>query len=304
MNSLQLFEIFNSLRLPGPGGRADDQPDRLLHPPDPGHDPHGDQAARGRGPGVLRACAPARGDRRPALRRRDAGGRGGRAQGAPLPDAGDGRRRGPPLRRPLPLAAVLGPHRATSRSWSSWPAPSSAAMFGYRDSNFTIAEGATRAGRRRGRPDDAARGLHRHLRHDDRRPDRLRQQGHRLQGRPGDRPARASGSTTRYRYGGTTFYQAFFGSAAVMTIKDEAGKALVSRGHPVRVAGRRRRAAARPSTRVPNSDQVVWVIGTTGGADPAIKPGQVEVQVYNAGESAPVDDQGHRPGHGDHRRPA
>lgn len=92
-----------------------------------------------------------------------------------------------------------------------------------------------------------------------------------------------------YRYGGTTFYQASFGSAAVMTIKDAAGTELVSQGIPFewQVTAQERPLAIYP---VPNSDQVLWIMGTTGGSDPVVKPGQVEVQVFNSGESTPVDD--------------
>lgn len=93
-----------------------------------------------------------------------------------------------------------------------------------------------------------------------------------------------------YRYGGTTFYQASFGSAAVMTIKDAAGTELTAaQGIPFewQVTAQERPLAIYS---VPNSDQVLWIMGTTGGSDPQVKPGQVEVQVYNSGESTAVDD--------------
>ncbi len=92
-----------------------------------------------------------------------------------------------------------------------------------------------------------------------------------------------------YHYEGTTFYQASFGSAAVMTIKDAAGKVVTSEGIPFewQVGTQQRGLAIYP---IPNSDRVVWIMGTTGGSDPQVKPGQVEVQVYNSGQSTPIDD--------------
>jgi cytochrome c biogenesis protein len=91
-----------------------------------------------------------------------------------------------------------------------------------------------------------------------------------------------------YRYGGTTFYQSSFGSAAVMTFKDAAGKVIASEGVPYEwQVGSDSHPLAIYS--VPDSDKVVWIVGTTGGSDPRIKPGQVEVQVYNSGDTAPIE---------------
>ena len=38
------------------------------------------------------------------------------------------------------------------------------------------------------------------------------------------------------------------------------------------------------------------MIGTLGGGDPTVKPGQMQVELYNSGDGTPVDIQGHRPG--------
>ena len=234
MDTLPAVRDLQLARLPDPRRRADDQPDRLLDPPDPGHGADGDQAARGRGAGVLRARAAARGDRRPPVGGRDRGRRGGRPARAPLPDAAHGprRRRRPPLRRPLPLAVVLGPVRPPRDRGASSPARSSAAC-------SATATRTSRSPRAPPAPSARTPGCQLQLLDftdsydtDHRRPHRLREPGDRAQERAGDRPPRRCASTTRCRYDGTTFYQASFGSAAVMTIKDEAGKALATEGIP------------------------------------------------------------------------
>jgi cytochrome c biogenesis protein len=160
--------------------------------------------------------------------------------------------------------------------------------FGYRDSNFTIAEGATRDASL------AEAGLSMKLVD-------FADSYDTTTGAPTDYVSKVivykDGQeidrhelrvNDPYRYGGTTFYQASFGSAPVMTIKDESGKVLASEGIPYewQVGSDEHPLAIYP---VPNSDKVVWIVGTTGGADPKIKPGQVEVQVYNSGDSTPVD---------------
>jgi cytochrome c biogenesis protein len=73
-----------------------------------------------------------------------------------------------------------------------------------------------------------------------------------------------------------------------MTIKDEAGAVVTNEGIPFEW---RVNADQRPLAiySLPNSDLVIWVLGTTGGSDPRIKPGQVEVQVYRSGETTPIE---------------
>ena len=91
------------------------------------------------------------------------------------------------------------------------------------------------------------------------------------------------------RYGETTFYQAFFGSAAAMTVTDAEGKTLVSQGVPL---AWRTTADNRPvgSFTIPGTDYVGWVIGTLGSGDTVIKPGQMQVELYTAGEGGKVAD--------------
>jgi cytochrome c biogenesis protein len=91
------------------------------------------------------------------------------------------------------------------------------------------------------------------------------------------------------RYDGLNFYQASYGAAAVMTIKDAAGKQLASEGIPFesyRMNGQDRSIGIYS---VPNTDYTLYIYGTSGGASDPVKPGQVEVQVYNSGESAPIE---------------
>jgi cytochrome c biogenesis protein len=92
------------------------------------------------------------------------------------------------------------------------------------------------------------------------------------------------------RYGDTTFYQAFFGASAVMTVKDAAGTTLVSEGVPL---AWRTTADDRPigSFNIPGTDYVGWVIGTLGNGDSTIKPGQMQVELFTAQDGTQVASQ-------------
>jgi cytochrome c biogenesis protein len=98
-----------------------------------------------------------------------------------------------------------------------------------------------------------------------------------------------------YRYGATSVYQAFFGAAAVVTVKDAAGNTLLAEGVPL---AWRTTADNRPvgSITVPGVKNVIWLVGTLGSGDRMIKPGQIQVELYSAGEAnqiaAEVVDQG------------
>jgi cytochrome c biogenesis protein len=89
------------------------------------------------------------------------------------------------------------------------------------------------------------------------------------------------------RYGESTFYQSFFGAAAVMTVTDAQGKTLVSQGVPL---AWRTTADNRPvgSFSIPGTDYVGWVIGTLGSGDTLIRPGQMQVELYGAGSGGQV----------------
>ncbi|MCJ7710022.1 MAG: cytochrome c biogenesis protein ResB [Chloroflexi bacterium] len=90
-----------------------------------------------------------------------------------------------------------------------------------------------------------------------------------------------------YRYGDLTFYQAFFGAAAVMKIEDAAGEVLYSGGVPL---AWRTNADNRPvgSFTVPGAGEVIWLVGTLGGGDATIKPGQIQAELYTAGEGSQI----------------
>jgi cytochrome c biogenesis protein len=93
------------------------------------------------------------------------------------------------------------------------------------------------------------------------------------------------------RYNDVTFYQAGFGSAAAVTIKGEDGAVLLAEGLPYDWSIT---AEERPLAiwSVPDSDKTLWILGTTGSSDPRIKPGQVEVQVWQHGQdNAPIAQQ-------------
>jgi cytochrome c biogenesis protein len=92
------------------------------------------------------------------------------------------------------------------------------------------------------------------------------------------------------RYGDTTFYQAFFGSAADMTVADASGKTLVSEGVPL---AWRTNADNRPvgSFSIPGTNYVGWVVGTLGNGDSTIQPGQMQIQLYTADGGQPIAQQ-------------
>ena len=93
------------------------------------------------------------------------------------------------------------------------------------------------------------------------------------------------------RYGDLTFYQASYGSAAQMTIKDAKGNVLTSEGVPFSWSlNQGNRTLGKLS--VPGTTYTLWIIGTGGDSDTRVRPGQVEVQVFNSGaaSSTPIDD--------------
>ncbi len=154
------------------------------------------------------------------------------------------------------------------------------AMFGYRDSGFTIAEGSTL-------PVAADAGLSLQLIDFTDTYDTAT-------GMPKDYASKVvlykdgtevARHTIRVNdplhYGDTTFYQAFFGSAAVLTVKDSSGKTLVSEGVPLAWTTA---ADDRPigSFTIPDTNYVGWVVGTLGASDTQIQPGQMQLELYTA----------------------
>ena len=90
------------------------------------------------------------------------------------------------------------------------------------------------------------------------------------------------------RYEGMTFYQAFYGTAAAMSVADAGGTVVFEEGVPL--AWSTDDGARRVGTFVlPSAGLTVWVVGTAGPNDPVVKPGQMRVEVYqSSGSGTPV----------------
>ena len=87
------------------------------------------------------------------------------------------------------------------------------------------------------------------------------------------------------RYGDMSFYQAFYGPAALMTVSNSGGTQLASGGVPLAwdaPDGQRQMG----SLTLPDQGLTAWVIGTTGPDDPIVKPGQVHLEIYSTSNSA------------------
>jgi cytochrome c biogenesis protein len=85
------------------------------------------------------------------------------------------------------------------------------------------------------------------------------------------------------RYGDTTFYQSGFGQAVRLTVKDQAGNVIASEGVPMdwQLTAEERALGIFP---VPATGETLWILGTTGGTDLRVKPGQVLLQLYPSGQ--------------------
>jgi cytochrome c biogenesis protein len=90
------------------------------------------------------------------------------------------------------------------------------------------------------------------------------------------------------RYEELSFYQSFYGPAALMRVADADGTVLYSDGVPLAWGsvddGRRVGTFTTPAR-----DMVVWILDTLGGDDPLVKPGQVRVETYRASTGDPID---------------
>ncbi|MEK6719438.1 MAG: cytochrome c biogenesis protein ResB [Chloroflexota bacterium] len=91
------------------------------------------------------------------------------------------------------------------------------------------------------------------------------------------------------RAGDVTFYQSFYGAAAVMTVADPTGRVVFDRGVPLEWA------TSDDKYRVgqiilPDAGLTAYVVGATSGeVDPRIKPGQMQIEVYRSGlEGEPI----------------
>jgi len=89
------------------------------------------------------------------------------------------------------------------------------------------------------------------------------------------------------RFEDVSFYQAFFGPAAVVTVKDASGKILFSKGVPL--AWTSSNGGNKVGTfSIPGQNLAVWVVATTGPNDPSVKPGQVAIELYASDTGNPI----------------
>jgi cytochrome c biogenesis protein len=89
-------------------------------------------------------------------------------------------------------------------------------------------------------------------------------------------------------YDGVTFYQSFFGPAAVMHVSDASGAEVYDRGVPLLWSsddGTRRIG----QFSLPDADLTVFVVGAASGlVDPDIKAGQMQLEIYRQGSQQPT----------------
>ena len=90
------------------------------------------------------------------------------------------------------------------------------------------------------------------------------------------------------RYGDLSFYQSFYGPAALMSVADANGASLYAEGVPLAWQTKDDKRSVGTFT-IAARDLVVWVVGTRGSGDPLVKPGQIRIETYTASTGAPID---------------
>jgi cytochrome c biogenesis protein len=90
------------------------------------------------------------------------------------------------------------------------------------------------------------------------------------------------------RYNGVTFYQAFYGASAIVTVKDAEGNVVLD-GVGVPLAYSTDEGRKFGMLTIPGTDYAAEVTGTSGGADTEIKPGQVGFGIYTTGATTFTD---------------
>lgn len=89
-------------------------------------------------------------------------------------------------------------------------------------------------------------------------------------------------------YNGATYYQASYGSAAVVTVKDSTGKVVYDGGLPLDYSfGSDNRAGG--VIDLAGTGNQIYVIGTNGTTDTLVQPGQVLAEVVNPASSTTID---------------
>ncbi|MCI0584021.1 MAG: cytochrome c biogenesis protein ResB, partial [Chloroflexi bacterium] len=90
------------------------------------------------------------------------------------------------------------------------------------------------------------------------------------------------------RYGDLSFYQSFYGPAALMSVAATDGSVLFSDG--VALAWETQADGRSVGTfTVPEEDLTVWIVGTLGTGDTLVKPGQIRVETYRASTGDPIE---------------
>ncbi len=91
------------------------------------------------------------------------------------------------------------------------------------------------------------------------------------------------------RYGDVSFYQSFFGPAAAVRIADGNGLVLFDRGVPLLYGSSDDSERVGQITLADRGLRILVVAAASGEVSPTIKPGQIQVEVYQAGSQTPVD---------------
>lgn len=90
------------------------------------------------------------------------------------------------------------------------------------------------------------------------------------------------------RYDGVTFFQSFYGPAAVMQVKTAGGEVLFDEGVPLLWASKDEKHRIGQFW-LEDQSLTVFVVGAASGlVDPTIAAGQMQLEVYRAGTDAPV----------------
>jgi cytochrome c biogenesis protein len=90
-------------------------------------------------------------------------------------------------------------------------------------------------------------------------------------------------------YGDTTFYQAYFGPAAVMTIADSSGSEVLNEGIPLAYSAEGGRRGG--IFLIPGTNYTGELVSTLGNTDPDIKPGQMQLTLYTRDTGTVADSQ-------------
>jgi len=88
-------------------------------------------------------------------------------------------------------------------------------------------------------------------------------------------------------YGGVTFYQSFFGPAAVLQVSDAAGTVVYQNGVPLLWSTDDNARRIGQFTLDDGAIKVYVVGAASGRVDPTIRAGQMQLEIYRAGEDQP-----------------